>query len=127
MTFREILDSAPSPWERTLEFNKARQHYANTNTGLSTILEQLAPDHPDIVAAGGKAGQPSQMYTYNCPSIRDVGGLLSPPPAGTTPGTHRPNPTAHIGPKTKEFFATAGKASKGFLSTLKAKGKKVAN
>jgi hypothetical protein len=112
-----------------MEFNKARSHYAAAETGLETILEHLASQHPDIVEASRAGGPTSQIFTHDVSSTQDVGGLLSSTALGTTPPSarHHNNPTAHLGPKTKEFFATAGKASKGLFSTLKAKGKKVAN
>ncbi|KAH8907563.1 hypothetical protein BR93DRAFT_552696 [Coniochaeta sp. PMI_546] len=128
MTFREILEE-PLQTDRIREFNKARSHYAAADTGLETILEHLATQHPDIVAASRAGGATSEVYTHDMPSVQDVGGLLSPTALGTTPPSarHHSHTTAHLGPKTKEFFATAGKASKGLFSTLKAKGKKVAN
>ncbi|OIW30624.1 hypothetical protein CONLIGDRAFT_285249 [Coniochaeta ligniaria NRRL 30616] len=126
MTFREIME-VPSQADRIREFQKARSHYAAAETGLETILENLVSQHPDIAEASRAGGPTSPMYTYDAPSIKDVGGLLSPTAPGTAPASARHHSTAHIGPKTKEFFASAGKASKGLFSTLKAKGKKVAN
>jgi hypothetical protein len=128
MAWDEIRE-VPSQTERIVEFNKARTHYAVAQTGLETILENFAAQHPDIVEASRAGGPTAAVYTYDVPSAQDVGGLLSPTALGTTPPTTRThgNPTAQLGPKTKEFFATAGKASKGLFSTLKAKGKKVAS
>ena len=122
--------AVPSQTDRIGELNKARAHYAAAETGLPTILENFASMHPDIVDARLAGGPTSTVYTYNAPADQEAGGLLSPTALGTTPTTasrHHSNPTAHIGAKSKELFATAGKASKGFFSTLKAKGKKVAN
>lgn len=129
MTWGEIMQM-PSQNDRIVAFNTARAHYATSNSGLDTILEDYAPGHPDIVAASLAGGPPAAVYTYDIPSAQDVGGLLSPTAVGTTPAAgqrHHSHTTAQLGPKTKEFFATAGKASKGLFSTLKAKGKKVAS
>lgn len=127
MNWGEIMQMS-SQSERILAFNTARTHYATNNSGLDTILENYATGHPDIVAANIAGGPTAAVYTYDIPSAQDVGGLLSPTAVGTTAiPRHYSHPTAHLGPKTKEFFATAGKASKGLFSTLKAKGRKVAN
>ncbi|KAJ9160821.1 hypothetical protein NKR19_g2857 [Coniochaeta hoffmannii] len=129
LTWQEIM-AVPSQTDRIGELNKARAHYAAAETGLPTILENFASMHPDIVDARLAGGPTSPVYAYNAPTDQDAGGLLSPTALGTTPtiaSRHHSNPTAHIGAKSKELFATAGKASKGFFSTLKAKGKKVAN
>lgn len=124
LTLREILQF-PFPGDRIGEINNTRVQYATTDSGLEPILEDLADKHPDIVEASRAGGPSSQVYTYEVPSIQDVGGLLSPTAAGATPGStrHHSHPTGHIRPKTKEFL----KASKGLFSNLKAKGKKVAN
>lgn len=124
MTLREILQF-PFPGDRIGEINNTRAHYATTDTGLEPILEDLADKHPDIVEASRAGGPSSRIYTYELPSLQDVGGLLSRTTPGATaaPTRHHSHPTGHIRPKTKEFL----KASKGLFSNLKAKGKKVAN
>jgi hypothetical protein len=127
-TWQDIM-SVPSQADRIVEFNKARSHYAAADTGLPTILEDFAALHPDVVEASRAGGPTSPVYMYNGPSDQGPGGLVSPVTLGTAPAAmprHHVNP-AQLGAKGKELFATAGKASKGFFSTLKAKGKKVAN
>lgn len=136
-SFSEII-SNPSQLERIQQFNEARQHYAATGVGLETVLEHLAPMHPDILVQAGRGlGGASQPYAQQLSrnTALDHGAIPSPAPQASV-RSHVP-PHVHAAASqvstrtkelTKDFLHGAGKASRGFFSTLKSKSsKKVPN
>lgn len=128
LTFREIME-VPAQAQRIAEFRRARAHFAQVDTGLQTILERLASHHPDIVQASGVLGRSGPVYNQQLPSVQDIHSSTTASASPAPVLAHRQHglQANHIRPKTKEFFTTAGRASKGLFSSLKAKGKKVAN
>jgi hypothetical protein len=132
LTFRQIMDN-PSQTERIDQFNQARHHYATTGTGLDAILEHLSPLHPDIVVQAGRGlGGASQPYAQQLTRTitQDLGAMSSAAPQASVRPHVPPNVHAaatQVGAKTKEFLHGAGKASRGFLSSIRSKSKKVPN